>query len=194
MTHSGTGTYTGGYSVPSTASETDVVVTFNYTKNTVAYQQIRTSQIALYQNELQTLLSRLTATRAGYLDNLVDLDATVSSRATQVSVNAIPTDPLLTNDTRLNNLVNLDAPVSAVQTAAVALTQYDAVIASFGAFATAAEVTAAQVALAADIMATQSNIDSNITALQNAVQSAGTDTVVGYVEEVVDESVIGIVE
>ena len=47
--------------------------------------------------------------RANNLDNL---DTTVSSRATQSSVNSIPTNPLLDNDTRLNNLSNLDATVS----------------------------------------------------------------------------------
>lgn len=40
---------------------------------------------------------------------LINLDAAVSTRATQTSVNAIPTNPLLTNDARVNNL---DAAVS----------------------------------------------------------------------------------
>lgn len=39
----------------------------------------------------------------------LQLDTTVSSRATQTSVNAIPINPLLTNDARLNNL---DATIS----------------------------------------------------------------------------------
>lgn len=36
------------------------------------------------------------------------LDVDLSSRATQASVNAIPTNPLLTNDSRLNNLTSID--------------------------------------------------------------------------------------
>lgn len=44
---------------------------------------------------------------------LNNLDATISSRATQTSVNSIPTNPLLTTDTRLNNL---DATVSSRST------------------------------------------------------------------------------
>ena len=40
---------------------------------------------------------------------LNNLDATISSRATQTSVNSIPTNPLLTTDVRLNNL---DATIS----------------------------------------------------------------------------------
>lgn len=36
------------------------------------------------------------------------LDVDLSSRATQASVNAIPTNPLLTNDSRLNNLTTID--------------------------------------------------------------------------------------
>jgi hypothetical protein len=36
------------------------------------------------------------------------LDVDLSTRATQTSVNAIPTNPLLTNDSRLNNLSNID--------------------------------------------------------------------------------------
>lgn len=45
---------------------------------------------------------------------LLNLDATISSRATQASVTAIPTNPLLTTDGRLNNL---DASISSVNTA-----------------------------------------------------------------------------
>ena len=45
---------------------------------------------------------------------LLNLDATVSSRATAASVAAIPTNPLLTTDGRLNNL---DASISSVNTA-----------------------------------------------------------------------------
>jgi hypothetical protein len=41
-------------------------------------------------------------------------ESTVASRATQTSVNAIPTDPLLTTDTRLTNL---DFPISSINTA-----------------------------------------------------------------------------
>jgi len=48
-----------------------------------------------------SLNSKLTTGRANNLDNL---DAAISSRSTQVSVNAIPVNPLLTTDSRLNNI------------------------------------------------------------------------------------------
>jgi len=49
---------------------------------------------------------------------LLNLDATVSSRATQASVTAIPTNPLLTTDVRLNDL---DAAISSRAPSATAL-------------------------------------------------------------------------
>ena len=45
------------------------------------------------------------------LDKLANLDVLLSTRASQTSVNSIPTNPLLTNDTRLDNL---DAKISSI--------------------------------------------------------------------------------
>lgn len=47
------------------------------------------------------------------LDKLANLDAAISTRASQTSVNSIPTNPLLTDDTRLNNI---DATISSRST------------------------------------------------------------------------------
>ena len=62
--------------------------------------------------DTHALANNYTATRAAKLDNL---DAAISSAATQASVNAIPTNTLLTSDTRLNHL---DADVSSRATGA----------------------------------------------------------------------------
>lgn len=45
------------------------------------------------------------------LDKLANLDVLLSTRASQTSVNSIPTNPLLTNDSRLDNL---DAKISSI--------------------------------------------------------------------------------
>lgn len=57
--------------------------------------------------DMQWIPSMWCINRAG----IADLDASISSRATQNSVNNIPTNPLLTNDSRLNNL---DAKISSI--------------------------------------------------------------------------------
>lgn len=68
------------------------------------------ADIASVKADTSGLRSDYTGGRAIKLDNL---DATLSSRATQTSVNAIPTNPLLVNDSRLNNL---DATISSRST------------------------------------------------------------------------------
>lgn len=68
------------------------------------------ADIASVKSDSSGLRTDYTTGRAANLDNL---DATVSSRATQTSVNAIPTNPLLTTDSRLNNL---DATISSRST------------------------------------------------------------------------------
>ena len=106
MTRSAVGQYVYNYVVNSSDTEQALFVFFDYVKNSVAFNQVRATEVVEYESKLDTLLSRLTPTRATNLDNL---DATVSSRATQVSVDAVPTNPLLVNDSRLNNL---DATIS----------------------------------------------------------------------------------
>lgn len=44
----------------------------------------------------------------GTKETINKLDADISTRATQTSINSIPTNPLLTNDSRLNNLTTIE--------------------------------------------------------------------------------------
>jgi hypothetical protein len=64
------------------------------------------SQMLITRLIAERLDTDLTTARAANLDNL---DAPVSSRASQTSVDAIPTNPALTNDPRFDNL---DAPIT----------------------------------------------------------------------------------
>jgi hypothetical protein len=96
---------TGTLIVPSPSN----VVAGVPTDNTVGTYSTTPTLIA---TEIFTkLLSNSDFNTAGSFGKLVkdNLDATVSSRSTQTSVDSIPTNPLLTTDSRLNNL---DATVS----------------------------------------------------------------------------------
>ena len=96
---------TGTLAVPSPSN----VLSGVPTDNTVGTYSTTPTQIA---TEIFTkLLSDSDFSTAGSFGKLVkdNLDATVSSRSTQTSVDAIPTNPLLTTDSRLNNL---DATIS----------------------------------------------------------------------------------
>ena len=86
MTRDGLGTYQFTYYVNSTDPERTLTVIFTYVFLGVPYTQYRVTNVSLYDNDLQVLLSRLTAGRAANLDNL---DATISSRASQASIAAI---------------------------------------------------------------------------------------------------------
>lgn len=96
MTRTAVGRYEYLYTVNSTDTERPLVVFMEYAENSVSFQQVRTTEVQEFETKLDTLLSRLTATRANLMDNLVNLDATVSSRqsaATALSqYNAIQAD------------------------------------------------------------------------------------------------------
>jgi hypothetical protein len=88
MTRSGLGQYTYNYVVNNTDTERPLFFFFNYTENSVAFNQVRTTEVVEFESKLDTLLARLTPARATNLDNL---DAAVSSRSSQTSVTAIDT-------------------------------------------------------------------------------------------------------
>ena len=125
MTRIGVGQYQYNLTISSALTLVQYNVFFSYTDDSVAFTQIRTMQAVVSSSEeidlLNTLTSRLTQTRA---DNLDNLDATISSRATNTGVWATIR---ASNDvsgsfgealqgvistTRANNLDNLDVMVS----------------------------------------------------------------------------------
>jgi len=88
MTRTSVGQYEASYTVNSSDSERALVVFFEYTENSVAFKQVRVTEVQEFESKLDTLISRLTPTRASNLDNL---DVAVSTRATQASVNTANT-------------------------------------------------------------------------------------------------------
>jgi hypothetical protein len=125
MTRSGQGIYVSSTSISSGATEQTQYMFFDFSVGSVALEQVRTSEVSQYQNSLDVLLSRLTSTRAANLDNL---DATISSRASGANLALVPTNPLLTNDSRLNHL---DADISSrVATADSRLSNLDVAVSS----------------------------------------------------------------
>jgi hypothetical protein len=88
MTNDAVGQYSFTYTVNSTDTERNLYVFFDYDKAGNSFNQVRSTEVTEFESKLDTLLSRLTPTRANNLDNL---DATVSTRATQTSVNTINT-------------------------------------------------------------------------------------------------------
>jgi len=86
MTHDGLGRYHFNYSVTSIDTPQPLTVIFTYSYLSVPFTQLRVTQTSEYQSSLDTLLSRLTATRAANLDNL---DTTISSRASAAAISAI---------------------------------------------------------------------------------------------------------
>jgi hypothetical protein len=80
MTRTAVGRYEYLYTVNSSDTERPLVVFMEYAENAVSFQQVRTTEVQEFESKLDTLLARLTSTRAGYLDNLTNLDATVSTR------------------------------------------------------------------------------------------------------------------
>jgi hypothetical protein len=113
MTLASTGKFTGVFTVTSSMPETDVVVFFDYALSGVAMEQVRTSRISATSIDSANIAAIKAKT-----DNLPSDPASntqVNTRATQSSVNAIPTNPLLTTDSRLNDL---DAPISSRATQA----------------------------------------------------------------------------
>lgn len=80
MTRDGLGRYSSSYSVASTDPDLDLVFIFTYAEASVAFTQYRTSRVQSSSSDLDTLLARLTPTRASNLDNL---DVLVSSRVAE---------------------------------------------------------------------------------------------------------------
>lgn len=85
MTRTGTGAYTGIFTVTSSMGEADVVVFFTYSVSSVPYQQIRTSTISSTSADSANILAIKAKT-----DNLPSDPASntvVNTRASQTSVN-----------------------------------------------------------------------------------------------------------
>lgn len=77
MTRTGTGAYEAVHSVAFDDDELELVVTFTYVDDGVTFVQRRLTRQTLTENQLDTILARLTQQRA---DNLDFLDALISSR------------------------------------------------------------------------------------------------------------------
>ena len=114
MTRMGVGLYQYTFTVTSSMGTSDVTVLFNYSVSSVAYQQVRASKII----SADTDSANITAIKAK-TDNLPADPASntvVNTRASQTSVNAIPTNPLLATDSRLNTLdANISSRLSAIE-------------------------------------------------------------------------------
>lgn len=82
MTRTGTGQYEAVYTVTSSDAERALVVIFEYVENSVSFKEIRVTEVQEFESKLDTLLTRLSPTRASNLDNL---DATISSRESDSS-------------------------------------------------------------------------------------------------------------
>ena len=82
MTHIATGQYSYSYTVNSIDTEQSLYVFFNYSQNTIPFQQVRVTDVQEWESKLDTLLTRLTPTRATNLDFL---DASVSSRSIEAN-------------------------------------------------------------------------------------------------------------
>jgi len=102
MTRNGIGLYTGSYTVTAGTPDTDVVVFFNYSISTVPYQQVRTSVVSSLGDDSANIAAILAKTNNLPVDPASN--TVVNTRASQTSVNAIPTNPALTTDSRFNNL------------------------------------------------------------------------------------------
>lgn len=86
MTKTGVGQYEATYTVASTDPERSLFVFFDYDRAAVSFNQVRATEVQEFESKLDTVLSRLTPARA---DNLDNLDTTISSRASQISVNTV---------------------------------------------------------------------------------------------------------
>ena len=88
-------------SIPNVAQGTSGALPTGNASGQVTVATLTTAAIQSFWDALTSGLSAAGSIGKWILDNL---NATVSSRATQISVDAIPTNPLLTTDSRLNNL------------------------------------------------------------------------------------------
>ena len=118
MTPGTTGMYYATFTVTAAMLDADVVVNFAYQVSGVQFYQIRTSKIEASSTDSANIAAIKAKT-----DNLPSDPASntvVNTRASQSSVNAIPTNPLLTTDSRLNNLdAAISSRASAVAVAAI---------------------------------------------------------------------------
>lgn len=97
MTRDALGQYSMNYAVNSSDTERSLYVFFAYAVNGISFSQVRSTEVQEFESKLDTLLARLTVTRAGLIDNL---DVPVSSR-------------LDSTDSRLNRI---DVPISSRST------------------------------------------------------------------------------
>lgn len=86
MSRTALGQYSYSYLVTSADTERSLYVFFDYSVGSVAFNQVRTTEVQEFESKLDTLLSRLTGTRATNLDFL---DVATSSRSSQSSQDVI---------------------------------------------------------------------------------------------------------
>lgn len=116
MTRNALGQYSYNYVVNSSDTEQALYFFFSYEENSIAFNQVRSTEVVEFESKLDTLLSRLTPARALNLDNL---DATITSRASQSSIIAI--DAKLgtpATGTVSSDIADVKADIAAVPTAA----------------------------------------------------------------------------
>jgi hypothetical protein len=119
-------TPSGSVTVGTNLDKTGYVLTQTFPSNFATLAIDASGNVSLSNSQLSvdtagttTLLGRVTATRAGYFDNLTNLDTTVSSRSTYGGADTAGTTTLLgrltsTRAGYLDNLTNLDTTISSV--------------------------------------------------------------------------------
>ena len=138
VTNPSVGRYRFTYTVSSSHSRENLRIEASGTISTEARYAIWSGAVVDYDQS--TVLAQISAGVAAIPTNPVlvtdarlnNLDATVSSRATQTSVNNIPVNPLLTNDSRLNylNASILAIPTNPLLTTDTRLNNLDATVSS----------------------------------------------------------------
>lgn len=106
MTRDSVGVYRGTYSVTNTALDADLIFVFTYSEASVAFTQYRIARVQSESADLDTLLARLTPTRAANLDNL---DVLVSSRLAE-------TDSVTRQSALLTQHSNTQTAIAAIST------------------------------------------------------------------------------
>lgn len=100
MTRIGLGRYSYTYTVNSTDTEQGLVVFFEYSENGIPFSQSRVTEVQEFESKLDTLLQRLSSTRASNLDFL---DAAITSRANPTQVTAAVWDITLADHILANS-------------------------------------------------------------------------------------------
>ena len=111
MTRTDVGQYEFVYTVNSTDTEQPLNVFFEYDENAVAFQQVRTTEVVEFESKLDTLLARLTQTRA---DNLDNLDVAISTRQSEIDALARFNSLVAEHDTTQVDIASVAAQVTAV--------------------------------------------------------------------------------